>query len=556
MGLASCGALAWRFRGQLRVTAVVKATFAFVPGGTMRLEAPDDLHLADVPWGERASLWAASDRVPYRLFADIVLVGHAYLPPGGGVVRLAVSGQRTLVDKSVGVSDDVGDGAPVPLAYELAFGGPSSADNPVGTGMVGGSPLPSLIDPVAPRRAGGFGPLARSWPARARLLGSIDPACLEEPIADVPSEIDWGYFQAAPPGQLTDFLRGDESIRLEGMSREHPVLETRLPGATAAGRVYGLPSHDAAQAVPIAFHGDDLHLDADRRCCSLTFRASFSVPSEEVLPTLVLVAGIELPGQPIQWPASAPQPRARQPVTMGGTPKPPVTMGGTPQTPGHDGGYPQTPGHDGGTPKPPRAPQPSVSDQPTYLDTVPLRAVVLPSVPSSLVTSEATSEAESEAVIIITDDDSELGLETLPFTTEEPMIAPPAHRRQATMVLEAPAILEEGNPLMTTASLSAEQLATAMAFPFRVAEPGHSPAVTAGPAGDIPGAPWSAHPAPGEPTRSLVLDPRVTLPDDLLHLVAAPRPTRAAPGARGARVIPRPVVKSSVLARFDRPKRG
>lgn len=435
MGLASCGSLVWRHRGQLRVTVIVKATFAFVPGGTMRLEAPDELHEAEVPWGERGSVWAASNRVPSRRRANVVLVGHAHLPPGGGVVRLAVFGERGLVDKSLGVSDDGGDGAPVSLAYERAFGGPSSAENPVGTGMVGGSPLPSLIDPAAPRRAGGFGPVARSWPARAWRLGALDPAVLDQPIAEVPGALDWGYFQAAPPGQVVDFLQGDEWILLEGMSREHPVLQTRLPGVAAAGRVYGIEGTPT-----LVFHADNLHIDADRGRCSLTSRASFAVSGEEVLPHLLLVAGIELPGQPIAWP--------------------------------------------------------------------------------------------------VDDDDSELGLETLPFTTREPMVAPPTHRR-ATEVLAWPVLPEpagDDEPLMGTMVLGADEGAPPpMASPFRLAEAGREGGYPQTPgaaraAGDLPGAPWATGAAASVPRP--------------LGLEVTRSPVLPAPA------IPRPAVKSHILARF------
>ncbi len=99
----------------------------------------------------------------------------------------------------------MGDGAPVSLSYERAFGGPRSSENPVGTGRVPGSPLPSLIDPTSPRHAGGFGPVARTWPARASCSGRPNPAVFERPIADVPSDFDWGYFQAAPAGQTPIF---------------------------------------------------------------------------------------------------------------------------------------------------------------------------------------------------------------------------------------------------------------------------------------------------------------------------------------------------------------
>jgi hypothetical protein len=583
VGLASCGTLVWRYRGQLRVTAIVKATFAFVPGAKMRLLPPDDLHRAPVPWDARKSLWAESDLVPFRLRADVVLVGHAYLPPGGGMVRLAVKGDETLVDRSLGVSDDVGDGAPVSLSYERAFGGPRWPDNPVGTGRAPGSPLPAVVDPSGPRRPGGFGPVARTWPARAKLLGSIDPAVFAGPIAEIPGDLDWAYFQAAPPGQVTDFLRGDEHVELDGMSREHPSLRTQLPGARAVGRVYGLSSA-VGKAVTIAFRADDLHLDADRMRGSLTWRASFSVPGEEILPTLVLVAGIELPGQAVPWPERLDLPAP---------------------------------------PEPPRAEQPSLSDQPTYADTERIRVTpgMLPSVPTAeppKPVPEPAPDVDVDVDVDIADDDSQLELETLPFSTEAPSprrqgtvvleAAAPSPGRHGTVVLEAVAplpgrqgtvVLEAAEPSRRHATELLEWPATTgeappappvtegrqptmvldavsdrmgtlpfsadrapVPAPFRLAEPG-APAASAAP--EIPGAPWSSRPASSlarapaaEITRALALDPRLTIPDDLLHeyLAAPPPPPVRAPPQPPARPlrreIARPMVKPTVRARYPR----
>src|SRR5690349_10020213 len=96
LGTVACGAVAWRFRGGLRVSIAVKATFSLVPGGRAVLRAPVDLVRNDVSFDRdpTRSVERASDLVPMKPQADITFVGHAYAPAGRAVpaaaVRLAV----------------------------------------------------------------------------------------------------------------------------------------------------------------------------------------------------------------------------------------------------------------------------------------------------------------------------------------------------------------------------------------------------------------------------------------------------------------------------------
>ena len=75
VGPVSCGAAVWRFRGQLHVTAVVKATFGFVPDSLMTVEAPGEIHAAEIHYGgdPKRSVEVAGDLSPYRKAADVVL---------------------------------------------------------------------------------------------------------------------------------------------------------------------------------------------------------------------------------------------------------------------------------------------------------------------------------------------------------------------------------------------------------------------------------------------------------------------------------------------------
>jgi Uncharacterized protein conserved in bacteria (DUF2169) len=549
VGLAACKATVWRYRGQLRVTAVVKATFSFVHGAAMELEEPDEILVDDVHHeGDPArSLWAASDLAPYRLVADVVLVGHAHVG-GGGAVRLAVFHDQTIVDKRIAIARDEASG-PLPLVYERAFGGPGSDENPVGRGLDGAA-MPDLIDPASPGRPIGFGPVAASWPARARLAGAgaggperghVDA---RGHVVEVPSELEWAYFQAAPAGQTTDFLRGDEWIRLEGMDPELPVLQTRLPGAAAAGRVYGLVE---GQGQPLAFHADNLHIDADRGRCSVTWRASFALGDEARLPELAILAGVEIGGHPIRWPESVPiVERAPEPpppeedpefgmATIAFAPPEPAPTP-SPEPPARE----RQPtvllewGEQGMVPAPPPPPPPARERQSTMLLEWADGGLPPPAPPPP------AHERQSTVLLEWGDGGA-------------PPAAPVPQQRQSTVLLswaevpdapterlrasEADVAIPDDHPLMGTMALTAEQASTPMPVgsPFRITEPGPS---TSPRRVDIPGAPWAAtashavpEPVGDELTRSVI--PSLLMPDDLLDhlptekLHVKPRPAPA-----------------------------
>jgi hypothetical protein len=313
VGDVSVAALAWRYRGMTRVTVLAKATFAFVPDGVMTRVAPQpvvggELHHGGSP---ARSVRLTSDLAPYLNRADILLTGHAQMPPGVGSetlpVRLGVfAGAHPLVDKTLLVREK-GGVTRVPLVYENAFGGPGWADNPFGVGLLPGTGDPRVIDPFDGKRLAGFGPIGQAWPARRRLLGSLPRLVLSTAhILDLPDAFDWEYLQAAPPDQRAGFLHGDEWLVMDGLSATHARLRTQLPGARGLALVYGLSPWGVTEGQPIALHGDTLRIDVDEERATLTCRAAFPVGSDEALAAVRVALGIELPGQPIQWPDISP----------------------------------------------------------------------------------------------------------------------------------------------------------------------------------------------------------------------------------------------------------
>ncbi len=198
----AAGAVAWRRRGQLHVTVVVKTCFAFAPDAAMKLAAPEPLVAAEVHHGQSSfrSVRQTSDLAPLRARADVVFAGHAHAPAGTVAarvpVRLALLSREgiPLLDKRLVVIGDRGPelgpaAEPTPfarmqIAYERAAG---SDENPFGTGMFGATTLPNVVhpEPRPPRSVepAGFAPFSAVWPSRRRLLGATPRAQVEQPVA-------------------------------------------------------------------------------------------------------------------------------------------------------------------------------------------------------------------------------------------------------------------------------------------------------------------------------------------------------------------------------------
>ncbi|WP_437533519.1 DUF2169 domain-containing protein [Sorangium sp. So ce726] len=269
LGRASAATLVWQLRGQRFVTAVVKATFGLVAEGTMTLGEPDPIVPGEVPDPSGVGLRAAGDLAPYLREADVLLTGHAEVPPtvaGEITVRLAV----------------VQEGA-LRLDRWLALDGPAPGSE--GQRRV---------------RVDGMGPLSRRWPRREALLGAADPRRLEGVELEVPEGLDWAYFQAAPAEQRIEGLRGDEWVVLGGMFAQRPRLRTQLAGARAVARLFRREERAPREGAALAMRADTLQIDADRRCCSVVWRGYTAVAGED-LAALRIVAGVELPGEPLRW---------------------------------------------------------------------------------------------------------------------------------------------------------------------------------------------------------------------------------------------------------------
>ncbi|MBI5017313.1 MAG: DUF2169 domain-containing protein [Deltaproteobacteria bacterium] len=319
--------------GRCRLTLILKGTYALSPG-TVAVPAPEPLlPTGDEPYPDdedgTGSLRYASDFVPRKPKADLLLVGTCHAPGGtsatscrvtfgvgGRKKTLRVTGDRTW--RSVGgVAFGVTEPEPftsMPLRYERAFGGKGFASNPLGRGFDetsddgdGRRALPNLEDPgrivvSASDRPdpAGFGPLPLTWPQRLSKAGTYDDAWLKQRWPGFPVDFDEGFFNAAPADLQAESLAGDEELFFEHLHPAHAEYRCRLPGVRPRCFVRRRPPGAAPEPdlfeVPLSL--DTLWVDVDAELLVLVWRGAQEVRSprlEEVDQVYVAVEERDAP---------------------------------------------------------------------------------------------------------------------------------------------------------------------------------------------------------------------------------------------------------------------
>jgi hypothetical protein len=339
------GSIVWQtWSGAFVLTVVCKATFVLRSIESPLADVQDPVFDADRYWNDnpREGLSAATDLVPFKRRADVILVGHAYAPYGEPVrsllARLCVAG----ADKTIEVFSDrvfsyeghLREGARFvksKLSWPNAAGGPGTS-NPVGIpndaprDTYGQRLLPRLQPPgLHVARADdavptiGFGPIAPTWPDRTGKLyahaSTWDHRGWHK--RPLPRDIDAAYFNAAPVDQQVDAIRPDERIVLENLHPMHTRLATNLAAATPEAVVEraGRP----VEAVP--FLCDTMWIDTDRGVCSLSWRARIILDAPDA-PGRVYVTLPQVGGAPAPIYSGAASPSA-----VAGTASPPVPVG-------------------------------------------------------------------------------------------------------------------------------------------------------------------------------------------------------------------------------------
>lgn len=229
----------------------VKATFDVLPDGTTRpsKEQPPVLRLPE-HYGEpgKSSIKYDADLVLTKTTTDVIVVGHAYAPPGMAVTHADVGFKVGPVQKVLRVFGDrrwktVGMSSPepfqkMPIVYERAYGGADPASktpekdwdgrNPVGTGYAVsgrnavGMSLPNVEDPKnlvgtwSDRPApAGFGAISSHWQPRSGFAGTYDEHWMKTRQPLLAEDLNDRYFQCAPlDQQAPQWLRGGEPVVL------------------------------------------------------------------------------------------------------------------------------------------------------------------------------------------------------------------------------------------------------------------------------------------------------------------------------------------------------
>ncbi len=292
----------------------VLAYFDFDVAAAQRL-LPDVALWTDV--ARAAAPGAVFDEAMPKLRGEFLVTGSAYAP--GGVPCAALLARAVVgdVDKRVLV---VGDrrwerGAmtspepfvEMPLDWRRAFGGPAHAPNPLGRGssptMEAGVAVHRLPNVEHPERRitavgdqpapAGFGALDFAWPQRSSRLGTYDAGWLRTQAPGFADDIDLGLFNVALDDQHAQgFWAGDEVVRLEHLHRDHPLLETRLPGVGA--RCFVTLRGGVAEAWrEVGLRLDTVHLLPNLARGALVFRGLVEIAEDDAADVADLLVALE-----------------------------------------------------------------------------------------------------------------------------------------------------------------------------------------------------------------------------------------------------------------------
>lgn len=255
---------------------VAKAGFHIQPNGTMKTIRPaPELAVEDIFEGDPAmtALVSEQDIAPSKTATDIVIRANAHSPGGkalpdwpvavsipdklnyGFQVRGPAMWENGLLGWKMSDPEPV---TMVPLTYALAYGGPAMGDpeagvedvyqfNPAGRGFTTDEtlkgktafPAPQIgelgefISGVAGKEmmVHGVGPIAKPWLPRRAFAGTFDQEWQDTRHPRMPHDYDLGFWNIAHPRlQIKDFLQGDETITLHGMTPGGGDRSIALPG--------------------------------------------------------------------------------------------------------------------------------------------------------------------------------------------------------------------------------------------------------------------------------------------------------------------------------------
>ncbi len=321
--------LPWQFTpNDWMLVVIAKGSFSLAEG-----QAAQPMELSDFVAGDRFvgddcqnALIAASDFAPIKKSVDVLVCGSAFAPRGEATmmqVRLVVKGASESINRAVAVFGDrtwmggllaLAPSAPLPfssmpLRYDLAFGGPSFAFNPVGRGHKGAAGLQGLrslpnlesldeliVAPSDTPSPSCLGALPSAASARRASMGTYDEKWQNNHWPYPPADFDYDYMQAAPAAQRLARATGDESFELWGLHPERPVMKGSLGGLRA--RVFAERESGELMNIPLMLDTITFAPDAER--VHVVWRGLVAVSDEDAPELRRLFATYErIAGAPI-----------------------------------------------------------------------------------------------------------------------------------------------------------------------------------------------------------------------------------------------------------------
>lgn len=251
-----------------------------------------------------------SDFAEWKPRADVMLRGTCHAPKGATTTHvtfgvgnhqkhLRVVGPRVWVDRiGGGKATEPLEIGRVPLDWAHAWGGPSDASNPVGTGKQSRE-LPQVEDPKRPGEAASFAPLNANWALRRGKIGEQYGDAWEETRAPwCAVDYDWSAQNAAPEDQqITGYLCGDEELRFVHLHADAPTLTSALPGV----RPRAFVMHVGGKIAEIPLVLDTVFVDMDEMLVFVGWRGLTPVREDD----LSDVAHLYLVDEPLAAPPRA-----------------------------------------------------------------------------------------------------------------------------------------------------------------------------------------------------------------------------------------------------------
>jgi hypothetical protein len=310
------------------LAVIAKWSFEIAANGQVTPLEKDDvaIDLVDTFHGEdpsKSSILRPSQLFEEKPGTDVVLLGHAHPSPKPatyvdvslrvGPIKKTVRAHglrvwqwSTFGGLTAGPARPVRE--PIPLVYELAWGGMDMSDpekplgeprNYAGRGVT--RDPKSLVDraaaqleypdkPIGGRSSvpAAFNPIHRHWQPRASFAGTYDEAWMNTRMPLLPSDFDPRFNVCVPPDQWSETpLRTDEPFEILGATPESVwrfQLPRIAPGISSIGGKAGV-----GVRVEHRTHLDTILVDADRRRVELTFRASIPLPRKYEMLDRVLV---------------------------------------------------------------------------------------------------------------------------------------------------------------------------------------------------------------------------------------------------------------------------